>query len=255
MNGFARFLNRHGSTILSCLSAAGTIAAAALAVKTTPEAVQRIESDRRARDGDLSEGTLVEAVKSCWQCYVPAASVAAGTLLCIFGANALDKRRQASLVSACALLEGGYRAYREKIRTLYGKDADEKVKSALAQDSSLTDDAPLSEHGQVFYEEHLGKFFESTKEAVLAAEYHFNRNYVLRGYACLNEFFDFLGLPPVDAGDALGWSGDVGWERYGYQWIDFEHRTFTLDDGLECIAIEMPFPPTADYLDPWGEPA
>ena len=36
---------------------------------------------------------------------------------------------------------------------------------------------------------------------------------------------------------------------YGYQWIDFDHVKDVLDDGTEYYRIEMPFSPTADYMD------
>jgi hypothetical protein len=32
------------------------------------------------------------------------------------------------------------------------------------------------------------------------AEYHLNRNYILRGEAVINELYEFLGLEPTDWG-------------------------------------------------------
>ena len=40
-------------------------------------------------------------------------------------------------------------------------------------------------------------------EQVLMAEYHLNRNYILRGEAVINELYEFLGLEPTDWGGLL----------------------------------------------------
>ncbi|MBR3390548.1 MAG: hypothetical protein IKG83_08565, partial [Prevotella sp.] len=45
----------------------------------------------------------------------------------------------------------------------------------------------------------------------------------LRGDASMNEFYRFLGLEETPDGDEYGWSQCVGFDVYGYQWIDFCH--------------------------------
>ena len=32
-------------------------------------------------------------------------------------------------------------------------------------------------------------------------------------------------------------------------WIEFNHRKVTMDDGLECYILEMPFEPKYDFLE------
>ena len=63
-----------------------------------------------------------------------------------------------------------------------------------------------------------------------------NRIYVLRGYAVLNEFYNFLGLESTDYGSIIGWykfdSDDV-------QWIEFDHHKIIINDDLECYAIKI----------------
>ena len=79
----------------------------------------------------------------------------------------------------------------------------------------------------------------------MAAEYHLNRNYILRGYAYLNEFYVFLGIEETDYGSVLGWAPNDD----GMYWIDFNHSKTVLDDGLEVYIIEMPFEPVYDFFD------
>ena len=77
------------------------------------------------------------------------------------------------------------------------------------------------------------------------AEYHLNRNYILRGYSYLNEFYEFLGIEDTDYGSVLSWApNDDGMYR-----IDFDHRKLIMEDGLEVYIIEMSFEPTYDFLE------
>ena len=151
------------------------------------------------------------------------------------------------------MLDRIHREYADKVKELYGDDADRKVRCEIVQDRIPDDQIPPWDEKQIFYEEHYGRFFERTKEQVMEAEYHFNRNFVLRGYANLNEFYEFLGLNKTEEGENIGWSLEAGEISYGYSWVDFEHRNYTTEDGLRVCEIYMPFPPTADYLEPWGE--
>ena len=82
---------------------------------------------------------------------------------------------------------------------------------------------------------------------IIDAEYHLNRNFVLRGYAPLNEFYEFLGLPKTEYGEMVGWTISDG-----YYWIDFEHRLISRDDGgADMYAIDMIFPPEPDFMRDW----
>ena len=83
--------------------------------------------------------------------------------------------------------------------------------------------------------------------AVLSnAEYHTNRNFVLRGYSPLNEFYEFLGLPQTADGEKLGWTCTDG-----ECWIDFEHRPFTNNRGTQCYELTSMSPPDDDYMRDW----
>ena len=90
----------------------------------------------------------------------------------------------------------------------------------------------------VFFDEYSGRFFESTIEQVVIAEYSLNRNFTQRGYAYLNEFYEFLGLEKTDFGQTVGWV--IEDEIY---WIDFNHR-MAKTDAMEYIDIEILFEPT-----------
>lgn len=246
------YLKHHSSTILTCVGAIGVVGTAVLAAKATPKAVKLIEEATDEKGEDL---TKVEIVKVAAPTYVPTVIVGASTLACIFGANILNQRQQAALISAYALADNTYKEYRGKLKELFGEEADVQIRKAIMEDrkNDVTAYAPglgsidISGDTMLFYEENKGKYFESTMTAVINAEYHFNRNFAMRGYADLNEFYEFLGLEPTEEGSVLGWSSSELLEGGLAPWVEFDHRLVTLEDGLECCLIEFPFPPIIDY--------
>lgn len=249
------FWKRNGSTVLTCTGAAGVVATTVMAVKATPKAMTLLEEAKKEKGEEL---TKLEKVKIAGTKYIPTILVGASTIACIFGANVLNKHNQAALASAYALLDNSFKEYKKKLIELHGEEthqniidhiAIEKAKEvgitaeSLCANTCLTDDESCGDP-VLFYEEWSGRYFESTIEQVITAEYHINRNFVLRGYTTLNELYDFLGLETTKYGDTLGWA--VEDELY---WIDFHQHKVVMDDGLECYIIETPWGPSPDFLE------
>lgn len=133
-----RSLKKASPTILTCIGAVGVVATAVLAVKATPKADGLIKADSsRNHDGDPYAATKLEAVKSCWKCYIPAAATGVATIICIFGANTLNKKQQASLASAYALVNRSYSDYKRKLKELYGEDAHKKIMESIAAEKAV----------------------------------------------------------------------------------------------------------------------
>lgn len=250
-------LKRASPTILTYIGAIGVVATSVMAVRATPKALDFIKEDSRQKhDGDPYAYTKIEAVQSCWRCYIPTAFVGLSTISCIFGANILNKRNQASLVSAYAMLSESYKQYREAAKSLYGEDADSKIiaevakKKYISADGCYIHDPDSVSEELLFYDSFSQRYFTSTMSSVLNAQYHVNRNFALRGWSDLNELYDFLGLEEHSGGDVIGWSSDEMLEGGLTPWIDFENRLVEMDDGLECYIISTLFEPTvldSDY--------
>lgn len=252
----ARLFSKHNaSTVLTCLGGIGVVATSIMAVKATPKALTLIEEAKTEKGGELSKW---EVAKIAAPKYLPSILTGTATLVCIFGANILNKRQQASLVSAYAFLDQSYKKYRRKVVELYGEEAHNEIVKSIAIEEAkevgitaasvctntcLTSDEACGDP-VLFYDEWGHRYFESTIEQVIAAQYHINRNFVLRGYVTLNEFYDFLGLDPTDKGDVVGWT--VEDEFY---WIDFNQRKVIIDDDIECYIIETPWGPSSDFLE------
>ena len=240
------YLRHHSPTILTCIGAAGVVATAIMSARATPKALQLLEQATDEKGEELSK---VEAICIAGPAYIPAAVVCASTISCIFGANVLNQKNQASLASAYALLDRSYKEYRNKLIELHGEEADQEVRDALVRTHcnyhQIGCDVP--DDKLVFYEEISGENIVAYEKEIMDAEYHINRNFTLRGYASLNEFYDFLGIPRTPYGDTVGWSTSDG-----YYWIDFEHHLINRDDGGSPIYAIVPiFSPSDDYLKDW----
>ena len=244
LNASKLFVKKNGSTILTCIGGAGVITTAVLAVKATPKALALLDNAQEEKGDKL---TKFEAIQVAVPAYIPTVLVGVSTIACIFGANALNQRQQASLMSAYALLDSSYKEYKSKVVDLYGEEADLRVREDIAKDK-YTGDEKSSDNGTVlFYDEFSGRYFESTTADVLKAEYEINKKLTNCGGAYLNEFYELLGLETTDYGDHLGWSAAGMYEMYWKQWLNFNNEKFMLDDGLEGYIITYEQKPTLGF--------
>ena len=232
LNTLKMFVKKNGPTILTCIGSIGVVVTSVMAIKATPKAIVLLEDARAEKGDDL---TKFEKFMVAVPAYIPTMIVGASTIACVFGANILNQRKQAALMSAYALLDSTYKEYQSKVVDLYSKEADSQVKKEIAKDKYLDDDK-LVGNDALFYDEFSGRYFESTNAKVLKAEYETNKKISEHRGVCLNDFYCALGLEPTRYGDRLGWSvNDLS--------LDFRHEKFILDDGLEgCIITFMQEP-------------
>lgn len=238
-----QFVKRNAPTILTCVGGVGVVATAVMAVKATPKALTLLEQAKEEKGEDL---TKLETVKVAGPAYIPTVLTGAGTLACIFGANVLNKRQQAGLMSAYALLDNSYKEYKKKVVELYGEEADKEVRKEIAKDHY--EERTVEVDKLLFYDQFSERYFESTMDKVIAAEYAVNRKISLWGGAYVNEFYEALDIPTIEGGECLGWSSGGLMEEAWTSWLDFDHDKVTMDDGLECIIITMRSEPTVDYM-------
>ena len=243
------------STVLTILGGIGVAATVVTAIQATPKALKKIEEAEELKGEEL---TKLEVVKVTATTYIPTVLIGVSTIACIIGANVLNQRQQAALMSAYAFVDNSFKEYKRKLVELHGKEAHDEIIDALAVEkaenvyitaNTFTSNTCLSTDKDcgnpvLFYDSWSNRYFESTIESVMDAQYHINRNFVLRGYVTLNEFYGFLGLEETDNGDNLGWT--VEDEMY---WLDFNNRRTTLDNGLEVIIVESDWDPNPDFLE------
>ena len=161
MNGLLeqskKFVKRNASTILTVAGGVGVIATTVMAVKASPKAITLLEKAKEEKGEKL---TTVEKVQVAWKPYIPVVLTGAGTIACIFGANILSKRQQASLISAYTLLDSSFKDYKKKVEELYGEEGVAHIKEELAKDKYKPMENP-DNNKQLFYDEFSKTYFES----------------------------------------------------------------------------------------------
>lgn len=247
---------------LALIGAIGVGITAVMTAKATPAAVKAVEAAEKKKGEEL---TKAETVMAAAPVYAPAVGAGITTVACIIGSTIVSYKAQASLVGAYACLDRLHKDYRGKVRELFGDAADQQVMASISPEETkrvvltaeclcenccLSDEEPGAK--VLFYDTLTERYFESTVEQVICAEYHLNRNYALGGNVSVLEWLEFLGLEPeegdVDAAkaDSEVWNVE---DNEGLYWIDFNHRKVRMDDGLECYIIETPFGPNADMYE------
>lgn len=238
------FFKRNSSTILTCIGGVGVVATAVMAVKATPKAIALIEKAKEEKGEEL---TKVETVLVAGPAYIPTVLVGVSTIACVVGANVLNKRQQASLISAYALLDNSYKESKAKVKELYGDESIANVRGEIAKDHYANEDITVDDGKELFYDEFSNRYFESTMTDVIKAEYDTNRQLATEDGVFLNDFYERLGLKTTIEGKELGWSSGILEAMYWAQWIEFDHTKVVMDDGLECCIITMRYEPVIDF--------
>ena len=248
MNKLEIFMKRHSSMLLSIASGIGLVTTTVLAVKATPKALELIEEEKKKRSNEDNHSktetvcedlSTLDIIKVAWKPYIPTGISMFSTLICIFGNAYLNYRTQASLISAYAVLDKSYKEYVANTKELYGEDADKEIKQKIANahyDDSHYDNSNYihREDKKLFFEFQTMRYFESTMEDVIKAENMLNQELAASGKASINDFFRFLHLDPLPYGNYVGWC-----DHGDYHEIEFNHEKMELDDGLECILLDM----------------
>lgn len=237
------FLQRSSPTILTCIAAIGVGLTAVATARATIKVTELLKEEEEKKGIEL---TKMEIVQTAVPVYIPAIAIGLSTISCIFGANTMNKQKQASIASAYALLNSYHKEYRKKLIELHGEETDIEVRNAIAREYCNYHCIDINEPDRkvLFYDEISKRSVLRYEREIIDAEYHFNRNFCMRGYAYLNEFYEYLGLPHTKYGKNAGWS-----MASGIEWVDFEHRMIASEEGVPMYLIDMVFFP--DILNEW----
>lgn len=236
----ARFLRKHGGTMLAIGASVGVVLTAIETGKATIKAEKLVELNK-----DVPEYDMKEKVKDCWQFYIPAAVLGAGTIGCIIGSNMLSRKEIASLSAAYMALGKTYQEYRRQVAERVGG---EEEKDILAAAQRKEEASPASSEKVLCYEPISKRYFHATETELLGAFYETNRDFTENGYVALNDFYGYLNLDFVPALNDRGWSVDYFAEMWDNYWINFSYVKQHTDDGLEVYYVSAFQEPIEDYL-------
>lgn len=278
MKGLIELTKEHASTILTCIGATGVITTTILAVKATPEAMKIIEAEKAKKSKIVKETfyadnkkiqhdkvviedlTPYEKFKIAWKPYIPAFLTGLGTISCIFGANILNKRTQASLMSSYLLLSKYFNEYKCEANNTYvleeGKNANQTIQKSLFErkikkdppkDISINNDEMLV-YLPLYATTHFNDgYITTSKDIMLNLEKRINDEMDKEGYICINKIYTWLG---INERELPAWGWQYGWVKLdnidpsdNYR-ISIELSKCTLDDNsLDCWFVDVICPP------------
>lgn len=242
------YVKKNASTILTCMGALGVVGTTLSAIKATLKAIDVLEDEEEIKiERDNQSLTTFEKALVVTPVYFPTILLGTATITCIFGSNMLNKKKQATLVSAYAYLNSSFNEYKDKVKAIYGEDGEKRVRDELAKDKYIQQSMSESDKDILFFDEYSGRYFESTLFNLQNAVYKLNRTFALEGYTNLNEFYRYVDLPETEYGEVLGWSGLKCWEVFNNAWIEIKWEDMELPDGLVAQAIRFTIPPEEGY--------
>lgn len=208
-----RLVKANAPAILTASACAGTIATAILTAKSTTLAIEKIADyceDNLRSPKDLS---WKEKFSVSYRVYIPPAIAGVCTLVSIIASNRIQYARGAAFALAYSGSEAAFKRYREAVADVVKPKDREAIKARVAEKSVQSAGEPfpgtvlIASSGNVLcYDIFSGRYFKSDIETIRRVENNINGQLNLECYASLNEFYNGLGLPPIAAGELVGWS-------------------------------------------------
>lgn len=233
-----KFLRKHGGTILAVAASVGVGLTAYETHKAAVKATTLVVMNK------AEPMSKKEVVQECWKFYIPAAVLGGGTIACILGSNALNKKQIASLTAAYMALGKSYQQYRRQVAERIGSEAEADILEKSKVEEPAEEDKKL-----LCYEPFSNRYFHATEAELYDAFYQMNRDFSLNGEVSINNLYSYLGLDYLPEKDDMGWCSDYMINEWEYFWIDFVANKQTTDDGLEVYQVYAFQPPIPDYLD------
>lgn len=167
------------------------------------------------------ELTTQEKFRLTWLCYAVPAVTGLSSIASVIGVHAIHNKRNAALASLYAVTSNKLDDYREQAEELLGPKKTQELNNELAQKS--VDKNPPGNHEvivleggtELCYDDWSGRYFMGSVPIIETAFNRVNMQLVESGEACLNDFYDHVGLPPIPMGQRFGWSGSRIEPRFG----------------------------------------
>ena len=209
------FVVKNSPTILTGISAAGTVTSVIFGIKTTPAAMRAIEFEESKLGRPL---TWKEKVKVCWKLYIPTAGMMVVSIGSGIGANTINLKRNTKLITACGTLEATLGEYQKRVIETIGEEAEKDIRKAttekVANDQyKQTNMKILPKGDELFYLYDTKQWFRSDIHRIRqwAIDVH---EEMLKGpqlYVSTRQVFDLLDNPQVECPEyleGLGWDID-----------------------------------------------
>lgn len=154
--------------------------------------------------------TKKEVIKTVWPYYIPTAlSFAAGTTL-VVTANHLQLTRIEILAAAYAANNKKLEIYKDKVKALFGDDADKKMsqessRQRVFENPPPYDVLPVGEDILRCQDSYTGQYFWSSRYKIDQAITECDRAMMRNGSVTVNELLYNMGCNESPAGNEVGW--------------------------------------------------
>lgn len=224
--------------ILIGFGLAGMLTSTVLAVKATPKALDILEQE----DRELSK---VDKVKLTWKCYAPAAIGYCASAACIIGANSVNSKRNAVLAGAYKISEAALLDYRDKVTEVLGEEKEKEIRDSIAEDrvrkTERKGEVIVAGKGDTLcYDMHSGRYFKSNMDEIKRKLNEINYKLMQDNILSVNDFYDQIGLDPINTGYDFGWLVDDGL-------IQLYFTSILTEDGQPCLAVHFDNMPRMGY--------
>lgn len=196
----------------------GVVATGVLAAKGGYKARGIIDA---AESESVEELTVQEKVKLTWLCYAAPALTGASAVASVVGVHTIHTKRHAALAGLYAVTSTKLDDYREKAEEMLGGKKIQELNNAVGQKG--IDRGPSGDHEvlmleegtELCYDDWSGRYFMGSVNIIERGINEVNRLLMDDGDATLNDFYDYIGLPPITMGQDYGWSGSRIEARFG----------------------------------------
>lgn len=244
INEIQKAVIKHSPEILTGLGIAGMITTTVLAVKATPKALDLIND----RKDELETEKLppIEAVKTAWKCYIPAAVTCVTSTACLIGASSVHLKRNAALATAYKLSESAISEYKDAVIDKIGEKKEQAIRDKVAEEKMKknpvsSSEVFITEKGNTLcYDTISGRYFKSDIDRIKRAENAINKQLLDEMYVSLNDLYDELDLDHTKLGDELGWKIDDGL-------VELYFSSQLADDGTPCVVMDFTRAPKYNF--------
>lgn len=229
---------------LSLLNATGVVGTIAMCIKESKkgnEDLAKAESEHKTTKEKVI--TFVKDYK--YTLILGGASIVSG-----IGSKLIGAKTEASLIATAAMIDTGYRKYKDKVKNTLGVDIDRKIRQAVAKDESKDINITKKEGKQLFHIDRIGYFW------CVPSEFWKNFHIMYKDLSGINNryttgveqynytFRDFLSMIKAEPLKHLsdidlnyGWSYDYLSEQYDSAQLDIEVAYDKTDNGIDCCYV------------------
>ena len=242
------FVKEHLPEILTGVGIAGIVASPFVMYRQAPKLRCDFRTFKQSWDTDdksqIRSDTLA-IIKDA----APVVGLTALTAASVLGSNRVSAKRLntvATLLNASVMTAT---AYQNKVIEKFGAAKDEEIRAEVSKETSVkkaqTEFPPsyLCPNGYHCYESYFGHPFSCTRERLGSIQNKLGARILGNMMLSVNELFAELGIPPMECGDAMGWTVDNP--------LEFRYSTFQDENGDPVLDVSFVYPPKVDFKALW----